>query len=281
MGAIVLGGILGPLFLLLGLRVASAGSVALWLNLELVATVVLGHFVFHEHFSLRGWTAAGGTLFAAMLLAGAEGNLGLLSVCLVAVACLCWGFDNHFTARIDGITPAQTTLWKGLTAGSFNLIVGGTLAGGVGGLNGLIGALLVGAVSYGISVMLYINTAQGMGAGRSQMIFSSAPFFGLALSVVVLGESFTESQALAAGIMIASLLFLFRERHLHFHRHDPIQHIHEHQHKDGHHDHRHEGLPRKMSHSHWHVNGPKEHEHAHWPDLHHKHGHADNRGSKR
>ena len=52
-GAIVLGGILGPLLLLMGLRVASSGSAALWLNFEFAATVTLGHFVFREHLSMR------------------------------------------------------------------------------------------------------------------------------------------------------------------------------------------------------------------------------------
>ena len=45
-------------------------SVSLWLNLEFVATVILGHFVFREHLAPRGWIAAGGTLIAALLLTG-------------------------------------------------------------------------------------------------------------------------------------------------------------------------------------------------------------------
>ncbi len=40
-GAILFGGILGPVALLFGLRLAEAASVSLWLNLELVATAVL------------------------------------------------------------------------------------------------------------------------------------------------------------------------------------------------------------------------------------------------
>lgn len=47
-GAIVLGGIVGPLLLLIAVRFANAGSVSLWLNLEFVATVIPGHFIFRE-----------------------------------------------------------------------------------------------------------------------------------------------------------------------------------------------------------------------------------------
>src|SRR5512136_3369747 len=41
-GAVVVGGVLGPILLLTGLHLASAASVSLWLNLELAATAVLG-----------------------------------------------------------------------------------------------------------------------------------------------------------------------------------------------------------------------------------------------
>ena len=140
-GAIIFGGILGPILLLFSLSAASSGSVSLWLNLEFVATVILGHFVFREHLTARGWTAAGGTLLSAALLAGDEGTAGLPSIFFVGSACLCWGFDNHFTALIDGITPAQTTLWKGIVAGTFNLIFGWTLAGDVGGPHTILVAL--------------------------------------------------------------------------------------------------------------------------------------------
>jgi len=279
-GAIFLGGILGPLLLLIGLTAASSGSVALWLNLEFVATAVLGHFVFREHLTARGWAAAGGTLLAALLLAGGEGGAGFLWVSLVAFACLCWGFDNHFTALIDGITPAQITLWKGLVAGTFNLIVGGAIGDGIGQLHVVLMALLVGAISYGVSVTLYIITSQGFGASRSQMVFSTAPFFGVLLSVAVLGETLTGTQALSAGIMGVSLVLLFTEKHIHVHRHDAISHRHAHRHMDGHHDHEHSGLPATASHSHWHVHDPVEHAHKHWPDLHHRHDHDDDEKSE-
>ena len=274
-GAIVLGGIIGPLFLLLGLRAASSGSVSLWLNLEFVATVILGHFVFREHLSPRGWIAAGGTIIAAVLLAGGEGGGGILPVILIALGCLCWGFDNHFTALIDGISPAQITFWKGIVAGTFNLLMGGAVAGGAGRPTVVFVALLVGAVSYGLSITLYVTSAQGLGATRSQMVFSAAPFFGLLLSVTVLGEAFTGAQAMAAGIIVISLMVLFSEKHAHVHRHDSIVHQHRHKHDGGHHDHAHDRLGAAVSHVHRHEHDPQEHVHEHWPDLHHRHDHGD------
>ena len=272
-GSILFGGVLGPWLLLLGLRVARAGSVSLLLNLELVATVLLGRLVFREHLSTRGWFGAAGTLAAAVLLAAGEGSAGAFAALFVGAGCLCWGFDNHFTALIDGITPAQTTLWKGVVAGLFNLIVGGAVLGGVGSAASALSAVGVGAFAYGISIALYITAAQGLGASRSQMIFSAAPFFGVALSMLLLGESFTGVQAGAAALVGGSLVLLFSERHGHVHRHERMLHQHWHRHDDGHHDHEHTGVPDTAAHTHTHGHEPTEHEHVHWPDLHHRHGH--------
>jgi drug/metabolite transporter (DMT)-like permease len=274
-GATVLGGIIGPLLILLGLKVTSSGSVALWLNLEFVATVILGHFVFHEHLVPRGWIAAGGTLIAAVLLAGGESGGGFLPVILIAFGCLCWGLDNHFTALIDGISPSQTTFWKGIVAGAFNLVMGGALTGGLDRPAMILIALLVGAVSYGLSITLYVTAAQGLGATRSQMVFSAAPFFGLLLSVTVLGETFTGVQAIAAVIIVISLMVLFSEKHTHLHRHHSMSHQHGHQHNESHHDHAHSGPGAAGSHVHWHEHKPQKHVHDHLPDLHHRHDHGD------
>jgi drug/metabolite transporter (DMT)-like permease len=273
-GAVAMGGIAGPLLILMGLRTVSAGSASLWLNLEFVATVLLGHFMFRDYLTMRGWVAAAGTLFAAVVLVGTEGTAVVFPVLLIALGCVCWGFDNHFTALIDGIPPSQVTLWKGCVAGTFNLVAGVAVTAAVGSTVLVLLALGVGAVSYGFSITLYVTAAQGLGATRSQMLFSSAPFFGLLLSVTVLGEAFTGAQVAAAVCMLLALVVLFSERHSHVHRHAAKLHRHRHRHDDGHHDHPHDGLDKSVNHVHEHEHEPGEHAHEHWPDLHHRHDHG-------
>lgn len=272
-GAIGCGGVLAPVFLLYGLQVASATSVSLWLNLELVATAVLGRLFFHDHLGPRGWLAVFGTVVAASMLSGVEGAAGLSAGVLVAAACLCWGLDNHCTALIDGITPSQSTLWKGLVAGSVNLLIGVSVQHEAISPASAAAALLVGAVSYGASISLYITAAQGIGATRAQMLFASAPFFGAALAIGMLGEALSFPQLLAGAVFVGSLALLFRDRHMHAHTHAVQAHAHEHRHDDGHHEHVHPGQPPSLRHLHWHEHEPVRHAHPHWPDLHHRHGH--------
>ncbi|HWR66629.1 MAG TPA: EamA family transporter [Bellilinea sp.] len=274
LGSVIFGGILGPLALLAGLRLASAASVSLWLNLEMVATAVLGHFVFKDHLTKRSWLAAGGIFLAAVILAAGEGAAGIVAGLLVLAACVSWGIDNHVTALIDGITPAQSTFWKGLVAGTTNLVIGVSLAPLAASFGEVLGGLGIGVVAYGLSIVLYIASAQQLGATRSQLVFSSAPFWGVLLSVVLLEEKITWQHGLAAAIFTASIVLLYREQHGHTHEHQAQEHEHLHQHDDGHHVHEHEVLPESGWHSHVHAHTPLVHVHPHWPDLHHRHKHG-------
>ncbi len=273
LGAVIFGGMLGPLALLAGLRLANASSVSMWLNLEMVATAVLGHFIFKDHLTRTGWIAAGGILLSAVILTSGEGSAGILAGVLVTLACICWGIDNHLTALIDGITPAQSTFWKGLVAGTTNLIIGISIAPLVGSMGAVVGGLILGVFAYGFSIVLYITAAQHLGATRSQLIFSSAPFWGILLSILILGEKFTWQLAVAIILFIASLVLLMREQHQHHHIHEEMLHDHPHRHDDGHHDHHDMDVPDGW-HSHPHQHVFLKHAHPHLPDLHHRHTHT-------
>jgi drug/metabolite transporter (DMT)-like permease len=269
-----MGGVLGPVFLLLGLRLASSASVSLWLNLELIATVVLGYFFFRDELNLYGWVATVGMLAAATLLSVSGGCAGVQAGLLVALACFCWGLDNHYTALITGITPAQTTFWKGLVAGMVNFTIGINLDVYTATLSLTAVAITVGIFSYGISIVFYIISAQKLGATRSQVIFSSSPFFGIILAAIFLGETISLAQVVAALIIIISLTFLFFEQHSHVHQHQGTAHTHWHRHDDEHHDHAHPAVQRCLYHNHLHKHTAIIHGHPHWPDPHHRHEHS-------
>jgi drug/metabolite transporter (DMT)-like permease len=274
-GTIIFGGVFGPLFLLAGLKLASAASVSMWLTLETVTTAVLGHILFKDYLTKNGWLAVAGTILAAVILAWGEGIAGVKAGLLIALATTCWGLDNHFTALIDEITPAQSTFWKGVVAGTVNLSIGLLLAPWAANGFQLAGSVLIGVFSYGFSIVLYILSAQNLGATRSQMFFSSAPFFGVFLAAVFLGEKITFAQLAGAVLLALVFLLLFKENHNHKHSHSKLLHEHTHSHDDGHHLHDHSGLPLKTRHTHLHEHKVIQHNHPHLPDLHHRHSHTE------
>ncbi len=66
--ALIFGGVLAPVFLLLGLKAASASSVSMWLTLEAVFTAVIARLVFREHLGRIGWLSVLMATAAAILL---------------------------------------------------------------------------------------------------------------------------------------------------------------------------------------------------------------------
>lgn len=272
LGAILFGGVVGPVLLLLGLRFSLAASVSMWLNLETVATAVVAALLFKEHLGKWTWAGNAGVVASGVLLSLNAGWAGVLGIVCVGGAAVAWGLDNNFTACIDGITPEASTFWKGAVAGTINLAIGLTFFPVQPGPQWL-WALALGGVSYGASIVLYIASAQSLGAARSQMIFASSPFFGVLLCLLWLGEGMSPLQILAGLVLVVSIVVLLLDHHSHEHAHAALAHAHEHRHDGGHHSHTHEGLSPAHRHSHMHTHAPATHSHPHWPDLHHRHRH--------
>ena len=278
-GAVVLGGIAGPVLMLLGLRTAEAGAVAVLLNLELVATALFGWWIFRENFSVRAWigivvVVGAGVLATWSGAGGSDSAPAIVPGLLVAAACMCWGMDNHLTALIDGIPPVRTTLFKGLVAGTFNLGIGFAFTSGPLPWVAVLGALAVGAVAYGWSIVLWIESARHLGATRAQVLFSTAPFFGGFIALLFLDATWSGLRWLAFVGAALGVVILLRDAHAHEHEHEELEHDHAHIHDDGHHDHAHpEGVTRAR-HSHAHRHAPRRHAHPHVPDLHHRHRHG-------
>lgn len=275
LGAIVCGGFLGPLLLLFGLSRGHAASVAVWLNMELVATAVLGVLLFNDHLDRHGWLGVALALLAGIIMTAAEGQPGWLAALLVTAACLCWGFDNHFTALIDCLTPAMITHLKGIFAGGVNLLLGIAIASSLPAPLFWLKALALGAFSYGLSIVCYVISAQHLGATRSQVLFSSGPLFGVGLAVLLLREPFLLAHGLAVACIAGGIYFSSRIQHSHRHNHQQMNHTHLHRHDDDHHNNHHDHLPDNRPHTHAHSHEPINHRHPHHPDMHHRHEHAD------
>ena len=275
--ATVAGGIVAPVLLMVGLTRADAATASLLLNLEAVFTAVLAWFVFREATSRRvilGFIAIflGGLLLAWPAQVPSPGrSLGLL---LVAAACLCWGLDNNLTRRISAADSRVIAGIKGLVAGTTNTLLAIGLGAKFPPLPYLAGALVLGFLGYGVSLVLFIVALRHLGTARTGAYFSTAPFVGTAIAVVLYGQPITAAFWLAAVLMGVGVWLHVTEHHEHMHVHEPVTHSHLHEH-DEHHQHAHgEGWDGTEPHPHEHRHEPLRHHHPHFPDTHHQHGHG-------
>jgi drug/metabolite transporter (DMT)-like permease len=272
-GVVLTGGVLAPPLLLWGLARVPASAASLLLNLEVVFTVVLAGAIFHEHLGPRVVAASVMLAAGGVVLGWPSGHLDLpIASAAVAGACLLWAIDNNLTrviADADAVLVAQR---KGLAAGAVNVALSLAAGHAVPPPASIAISLVVGAVGYGTSLVLFIVAMRGLGAARTGAYFALAPFFGALAGVALLGEPVTVPLTLTAALMAGGVWLLLRERHSHRHRHEAGTHTHRHVH-DQHHQHEHEGWEGPEPHMHPHATGPLEHEHPHIHDGHHGHDH--------
>lgn len=275
-GAIVFGGVLGPLLLMLGLAQTTAANASLWLNFEAVLTALLAWCVFRENADRRivlGMLliVAGGAVLAWSGYSASAWGWG--PVALLG-ACLAWAIDNNLTRKVSAADAVWVAACKGLAAGTVNTGLGWALGATWPSGAAVALALGVGFVGYGLSLVLFVLALRGLGAARTGAYFSVAPFVGAAVAMVVFNESTTGAFWAAAALMAAGVWLHVTERHTHLHTHAVLDHAHRHIH-DRHHQHHHDFVWDGVEpHAHPHPHAPLQHSHAHFPDIHHQHSHG-------
>ena len=274
-GAIIAGGVVGPVLLMLGLARGEASQAALLLNLEGVLTALLAWIVVREHLHTRiavGMIA----ISAGAIVLGVGGTFGGeidAAALFIAGACVAWAIDNNLTRAVSAADPVQIAALKGATAGVVNVGVALFLGATWPSAWTVAAAGIVGLIGYGTSLVLFVLALRTLGTGRTGAYFATAPFIGAAVAVVALGEPVTLRLAVAGLLMAIGVWLHLSEYHEHEHQHEALEHEHSHRH-DEHHQHAHPpGMLVAEPHTHPHVHAPARHRHAHYPDLHHRHHH--------
>ena len=137
----------------------------------------------------------------------------------------------------------------------------------------LASVLVVGAVSYGLSIVLFIRGLRELGVMHTGALFALAPGMAAVLSWLVLREPVHPLALLALTAMTGGALLLATDVHDHAHTHGALEHAHVHEH-DEHHQHEH--TPAELAqvpHAHRHRHEPLTHAHPHAHDVHHRHSH--------
>ena len=173
--------------LVAGIALSSAAAASLLGNLEVVATAVFAWLIFREPMT-RWFVAALMAITLSGLLLGWEGGDGLLSpgALLIMLACVFWGLENNCTRALADYDVVAVTRAKGIFTGAASAVTAVCLGGSFEPVSAL-PLIGVGAVSYGLSIVLYIWAQRHIGAARTGNLYSIAPFVGAAVSWMMYG----------------------------------------------------------------------------------------------
>ena len=272
-GAVVAGGIVGPVLLMVGLQSVDGASASLLLNLEGVLTALIAWLVFRENADRRIVLGMVAIVAGGVLLSWHPGGRLSLGALFIVAACLAWAIDNNLTRKVSANDALLVACIKGLVAGLCNTTIA-WLAGAAHPSTGpLLATLAVGFAGYGLSLALFVVALRNLGSARTGAYFSVAPLFGVAIAFAIGAGELAWTFWPAAALMAIGIGLHLRERHEHPHTHRPMEHAHPHVH-DEHHRHVHDdGADASEPHNHPHRHAPLTHRHPHYPDLHHRHTH--------
>lgn len=274
-GAIVAGGVLGPVFLMHGLDSTDAAAASLLLNVEGVLTAVIAWLVFKENADLHIVLGMAAIVAGGVLLSLQPGTFSLSTgSVLIVAACLCWAVDSNLTRKVSTNDALLVACLKGLFAGVTNtglaLALGAKMPSG----GALLSTMVVGFAGYGLSLALFVVALRGLGTARTGAYFSVAPLFGVLISFALWPAVPGWTFWVAVALMAIGVWLHLRERHEHGHTHQSLKHAHSHRH-DAHHQHQHDfSWDGTEPHAHPHQHAVLVHSHAHFPDVHHRHTHG-------
>ena len=207
-GMIVLD-IAAPILLMIGLKMTTAANVSLLNNFEIVATSLIAYFIFKEAISKRLWFAIALITTASIILSVEDASSFSFSFgsLFVLLASICWGLENNCTRMLSMKDPLQVVVIKGFGSGFGSLMIAFILKETVSDAGFIAATLLLGFVSYGLSIFLYVCAQRKLGAAKTSAYYAISPFIGVLLSFIIFAETPKISFIIALLIMIAGTYF--------------------------------------------------------------------------
>ncbi len=204
--------IFAPISLLLGLKNTSSSVSTLIGNFEIVTTTIIACLFFKEKITKKSSVAILLITIATIILSfsGEEFRFST-STLLVVLATLFWGLENNCTKMISGKDTFEIVFIKGLFSGLGSIIIALSTGEEFPSLSILFSALLLGFVSYGLSIFFYIKAQNKIGASRTSSFYAINPFIGSFLSFLILNESLSVRYFISLIIMALGTFFMIKD----------------------------------------------------------------------
>lgn len=211
--AMVVLDIAAPILLMHGLKITTSANATLLNNFEIVATSLIALVVFKEVISKKLWVAIALVTLASVILTfeGAGTFSFNIGSFMVLGAATCWGFENNCTRMLSHKSSEQIVIIKGVFSGLGSLVAAFLIGKQVPELLLIVMVMVLGFVSYGLSINFYIMAQAHLGAAKTSAYYSIAPFLGVAFSLFILGERPGVQFYIALVVLIAGTILIVKD----------------------------------------------------------------------
>ena len=214
--------IIAPILLMVGLMYSNASSVSLLNNFEIVATSLIALLIFKEKINIKVWIAIFLIIISSALLTfdnlmNFELNVGSIFVILATIS---WGIENNCTKKISNKSTYQIVIIKGLFSGLGSLIVALISKEKIPQFEFILYGLALGFVAYGLSIFTYIRAQKEIGAAKTSFFYSTTPFIGAILSLLILKEEINFNYYIALAIMVIATFIIVFDTLFVYHKHN-------------------------------------------------------------
>lgn len=135
-------------------------------------------------------------------------NIGSL---FVLGAASCWGLENNCTRMLSSKSSVQITTIKGIFSGLGSLVVALIIGEHIPTLIYMIAVLILGFVSYGLSINFYIKAQKDLGAAKTSAYYAIAPFLGAGFGMLLLQERPFMQFYIGLVIMIVATVLMIED----------------------------------------------------------------------
>lgn len=152
--------------------------------------------------------------------------------------------ENNCTRKISDKSTYQIVCLKGIFSGGGSFLIALFLKEAISDIKEILAVMLLGFVSYGLSIFFYIRAQRGLGAAKTSAYYVIAPFVGAILSFVFNSEILTPMYFISLIFMVIGTVYMVRDtiikNHTHIHTHVIThEHLHNHFTDEENHFHRH------------------------------------------
>lgn len=208
-GGIILCDVIAAILIVESLKYLNASTVSLLSILEIGATIIISTIIFKTKiYKNLILSVIFVTLGGIILSIDNTSNISLsLIILLPIIAATLWGLENNLTAKISNKKPLLLVFYKCLSVAIFNIIFILKDTNIIILIFNYWYLLLIGFLTYGLSILFFAYSTNLLGASKTAIIFSLSPIFSAIFSIIIFKDKINIFFIISLLLMLIGIYF--------------------------------------------------------------------------